>query len=195
MRNTFAARRVKNRTGKIAAVAAVFILTGLGLTFRTLSGSATGTIDNSAASISSAPASQGLSKVTTKYIVFEYPDSFRGVAVSKPSPPQLASFDYVTNKLPLWELAIGVRSLSSGNLEDDGSYHMRNSSPSRYKLEPWSVNDKSVEVFSDQTESYSKAAFIAGSGKMVTISLSGSGDKAIMQAVQMEVLKSLQWQP
>jgi hypothetical protein len=187
---------IKIHTKKSALIFLVFLCAAACLLFfKTLSGPAEGIIDNRA-NLTPNPAPQTPKDIPVrgKYVNFTYLDSFRALPVSKPSSSQLESFDYVTKHSPFWELVVGVSSLPSGNLNDDGSYNMRSSAGVRYKLEHWDIKGVLVPVFSDTTENYSKVAFLAHSGKLLSLALSGSGDKVSMQAEQMRVLNSLEWQ-
>jgi hypothetical protein len=129
-----------------------------------------------------------------KYIRFNYPDSYRPVPIDKPALPQLEAFNFVTKNAPYSELALGVSRLASGNLNDDGSYNMRSLSPDKYKLEKWSVDGAAVPVFVSLQEGYGVAAFITHNGMLLTIAMSGQGDKLQMQKDVQAVLKSLEWQ-
>jgi hypothetical protein len=133
-------------------------------------------------------------QVNGKYLNFQYPGFFRPVPVEKPTGAQLSTFDYIAKSSPFWELAVQISSLPSGNLDNDGSYHMRSVSPDRYQRLSWTAGGSPVTVFADKNDGYSKAAYIAHQGKLVSIALTGSGDETRMDQVLQGVLNSLEWE-
>jgi len=131
--------------------------------------------------------------VIGRYIKFSYQDNYRTVPSAKLVDPQLETFDFVTKHSPFRELALSVSQLPSGNLKDDGSYNMRSRNPDRYSLEMLEINGRSVPVFTDKQEPYSKAAFISHNAMLLSVALSGQGDSERMQAEQMDIIKSVEW--
>jgi len=187
-------RKVWYKNKKIIGAGLLLILLAAILGLHSLNGVAGGSIDNSANfQAGQTPKTPQLIKVSGQNISFTYNDSFRVSPSQKPASPQLENFNYVTKQSPFWQLAVGVRSLPSNNLADDGSYQARANTPKQYKLSQWPINGRTVPVFSDETNPYSKAAFVQSSGRLATIALSGGGDSAQMDALLQTVVKSLEW--
>jgi hypothetical protein len=127
------------------------------------------------------------------YIGFSYPDSFSKIPTEKLSGNQLEAFAYLKKPSPFWYLNIAISRLPSGNLADDGSYNARQKDPAKYEHLYWRVNGNQVDVFSDKTAAYAKAAFVAQNHLMLSIALTADSSDNSLDPTLLNTLQSVYW--
>lgn len=76
---------------------------------------------------------------------------------------------------------------------DDGSYNLRATNTETFKKEQLLINEQWVTVFSDTRGDYSKVGFIPRGKMLLSVALSGSGDKDKMQKQLKDIISSIKW--
>jgi hypothetical protein len=190
-----AAKRLKTKKLLISLVCVVLI--GLAaVIFTSLNGPSVGTVNNQVlpASDSQPPPTHQVD-VKGKTITFSYPSNFLAKGTETPSGNEIETFAYVKQPSPFWFLNITVSNLTSGNLSDDGSYNMRALDTARYKKSQEIINGATATTFFDSSNGYAKTAFMAHSGKDISISLQSNDTPSADKLDQIfdGVLKSLRW--
>ncbi len=131
-----------------------------------------------------------------KYASFNYPSYFTPQKSEPAITPVLVNYNYIKSQIGSWQLAIQISSLSTGNLDDNGSYHYRKITPSQYVFTTQTVNGKSVPFVTDKTlGGYNQVAYLTNGSKVASVSLLGSNgqDTAKMDEALKSILASWQW--
>jgi len=175
--------------GVLAVLLAGVVVTLLVLTHS----SANGTVYSPVVNTPKAPVITSVS-VHGQYISFKRPSNFEPQKPDKPSGNELEVFEYIKRPAPFYTLNIVVSSLPSGNLTDDGSYNFRTINNNQFAATSFSVNGQPVLVFSDNTQSYAKAAFMAHGNKDVSVALNASLPGPDADQILQTVLNTISWQ-
>jgi hypothetical protein len=132
---------------------------------------------------------------TGTYISYDYPSGMTAQPSSALTSPQLENDVYVARDIKSWLLAINVSIPQGGIISGDSGYMLRMSDPSTYQESTYSSGGQVYTIFSDQTQSFTKTAYIMSGDKLATVSLSGDdqGGAAVLQTAFNNVLSSLRW--
>jgi hypothetical protein len=196
MRGGYLIRKQKMKKMKVLFIFSIIIVLAVSVfAIKSLGSSSQGTIIKSSSDFFSTNKAEALTviEVEGEYIKFEYIDSFRPTPARKLIPPQLETFNFVTKKVPFWELSIGVRDLPSGKINDDGSYNLRATDTVNYKKEQLEINGALIAVFSDIRQDFSKVAFLLSDNKLLSVAITGSGDNDKMQKHLEDIVSSIKW--
>jgi hypothetical protein len=131
--------------------------------------------------------------VSGKTVTFRYPTSIQKTKPDILAVGDVEKFLFVRPQLSAWSLAIQIRQLPSGVLEDDGGYNLRKQHPELYEEQKSIINGMSVSVMSDKRNA-DKVAFIVHNKLVASIAVSGDDTQnASTDNVFSGVLSSWQW--
>jgi len=133
---------------------------------------------------------------SSKYASFNYPEALTKEAQQSFNLPFVAVYNYTKHDVSSWELAISIMNVSSGSLNDNGSYHYRKVNPDKYIESNKTINDKNVVIMTDQTASgFAKVAFLVNGQYQATISLTGDhlGSSSSLDETFNMVISSWRW--
>jgi hypothetical protein len=191
MRLSLRPKNAKARRIQLVISALVILAIGFGLVQLSSTGSEgqPTVVDTTSAG---APAPELVSQTGT-YIGFSYPSSFSKIPAEQLGGNQLEAFSYLKRPSPFWHLNIEINRLPSGNLADDGSYNARKRETAIYDHSFWLVNGNQVDVFSDKTAPYAKAAFMAQNHLMLSAALTADSADNSLDPILLNTLKSVYW--
>jgi len=134
---------------------------------------------------------------SNQFVKFQYPAVFQALKPSPPVAPIIAVHDFskpgVTNS---WHLTVQIKQLANGSLDDDGTYHMRQSQPDRFTRQDITSNGQSVAIFTDTaTDSgFAQTAYLQKGSLGAAVTVTGnSGESTNLKQALQTVLDSWQW--
>jgi hypothetical protein len=163
--------------------------------FHILSTPSEGTISTPASASKSQPEKKDMfKKLDSQYFQMEYPDYFTSHKTDPPRSPYLETYDFTATYKGIWELAVQLESLPSGNLSEETAFRFRDVHPERFTKTNSSVNGAQVAVFEDMNaeQGFSRSAFFLHDGKVALVTLSGQKSPEI-EAVYTRLLQSFTW--
>ncbi len=139
-----------------------------------LHGNAEGTIQSAHQPTLSATMPDKLQQL--QYAQFRFPAIFQAEASQTASAPLLESISLVEHQGLTSQLSIQIRSLPSGALDDDGSYHYRRVSTGQYAMTTKQLGPNAATIFADQqAQNFSTTIFLQHQALDASIALT-SGD-------------------
>lgn len=159
-------------------------------------GSATGSI--TAGQSASVPKVEPTALVAQqgRYASFNYPVFLQPVAASAAASPVLVNYNFIKSQFGAWQLAIQIAQLETGNLNDNGSYHYRQTNPNQYVFSSTTVNGKPVPLVTDKTNTaFNQVVYLQRGNKVATVSLMGGNgqDRDQLESTMQTILNSWQW--
>jgi hypothetical protein len=132
---------------------------------------------------------------TGTIISYDYPSGMTAQPSSALTTSELENDVYNARDIKSWLLAINVSIPQGGTISGDSGYMLRKSDPSTYQESTYSTGTQTYTIFSDQTQSFAKTAYIMNGDKLATVSLSGDdqGGTTVLQTAFNNVLSSLRW--
>jgi hypothetical protein len=169
------------------------LVAACGVFVHTLNQPSEGVITSSQAS--ETPSKVPLLRATGKTVSFLYPASFQKLATDALMPGDSEKFVLVNPQLSPRNLAIQIRKLPSGSLNDDGGYNFRNQNPVRYSEQIIDIHGNQISIITDQSGGYSKTAFFTHQGLVANVTLISSSDSKAtdMDKALHTVLGSWKW--
>ena len=143
-----------------------------------------------------AASSQAPLQISDKYASFSYPNYFVPLTSDKPVLPVLARHNLRSQTDPHFQIAVQVTHLENSNLQDDGSYNFRISTPSRFIKSSLTAGTNKVTAFTDTTASgFNKVAYLQHNNMSASVALTSAlaGSDTSVENDFMAVLASWQW--
>ena len=128
-------------------------------------------------------------------ISFSYPEGFRFEKRQDQSSSVVESYFLVApakGRNPSYTVGLSVYRLPNSDLNEDGSYRIRNNAPQTYKKTAKQLDGRQVIYFENQTKP-ENTAFIQNGGQLAAIGISGALLADDANAAFSHLIESLEW--
>jgi hypothetical protein len=139
-----------------------------------------------------APATAKTSRLAGLNIEFVYPGMFDQLAQVKSDPQVIEQYTLSTKTNFKHLLAVEVRPLASGGLDDDASYKVRKIHPGEYVETADRSGSENIAILTKADKS-EQTLFWPHKGKLLTISLTSSDPKDDLPGIMGVIKSALRW--
>jgi hypothetical protein len=144
------------------------------------------------ASVSPAPGTAGTSRLAGLYIELLYPSLFNQLAQVKSDPQVLEEYTLSSKTNFKHVIAVDVRPLVTGNLDDDAGYKVRQIHAADYRESSDRAGSEKIAIMS-KTDGHEQTLFWPHKGKLLTIAITSTDPHDDIAAIMGVIKNSLRW--
>lgn len=165
----------RHRNLAITSAIILVLVVGILVVVRKLSGAAVGKVDPVTAEETQAKPADEIKYTHWEgtYAAFDYNATYKPDK-QQLGPNTLERIGLVGGAQGTRYIALMAEKSTTGRLDDSSSVHFRQLNPSTYKMEAVKINGRDGLVFTNNKEGYEKAAFVAGKGSVISLTLTSS---------------------